>query len=467
MVPLRLDKKGIGIGIALLVVFALAIGGTVMGLLAFSYHVSKAVTIEVTYNEMKLIEDKLHFDSEKNFLENSLLVAGAYAAYKNGENGGLYNEPWDMCSGYVCWKDTTGNNIPPETTVVKELGERVNDTFESYLPNLKHTKILGGNSKVKMENDEKEFNFTYNITALNLTTEFLNHTIEEENVWINATVPIRHIKLYRHGKDFTENSESKLNNELINVLNHIIVCTGDGRLTEARAKELIVAELPNIANDLANDYSETEWELELLEINNFRETVVGPPHHYIIEFTVLVTVRDSDLERRVATSTGLEKLGIVFAINSELDFDRTVEKLCDSCSGCTGAARCGSAGSSSCSGSDPGATRIYWENMGATEDCNNCYCEKTENCGQCKLCTPAACVPPSCPGPCPDPGGWFGGTCAGGCSGSGHYYDVPRGRCQWNYIGYRWNPGWGFSCAWGDRASCSAENCTAGGCTDP
>ncbi|MCK4634925.1 MAG: hypothetical protein KAT37_03560, partial [Candidatus Aenigmarchaeota archaeon] len=246
--------KGL-IGIALLAIMLIGIAAGAIGFKLFSTHMSQVITFEVSYNSKELMEDKLHFDSEKYFLKNSLLVAGAYAAYKNGENGTVYKDSWGRCEGfdldgnpysYSCWKDTTGDNIPPEYMAVDGVFNRTNETFKDYFSELEYTEIEDI-EPLQMEYDRKEFNFSYNITELNLTGDFLNHTMEEKNVWINTTIPIRYLMLRGNGSDFTQNSDTRLNTDLIDVLDDVTVCTGLGQLTQGEAETAIEKELQNIA----------------------------------------------------------------------------------------------------------------------------------------------------------------------------------------------------------------------------
>jgi|GEM_PF-5974998 len=383
-------RKGIAPIIIIGIILLAGAVGAYIAVTIFSSKLSSSLSIQITFKDKTLMEDKLYFDSEKNFLENSLLVTGSYAAYENGKNGTIYNYSWDRLEGfdlngdwfsYVCWKDINGEKIPPENIVTGKLGERINETFQDYFSCLLDSIEITDNSLVNMEINENEFNLSYEISELNMTTEFLNHTIEERNVWITTTVPLRYLNLYKNAKDFTENSETTLNERLISMLNYTFLCTGDGRLTQDSVEEVMEnVLLVDIANQLGTDYPETEWELELLR-DNFEETVVGPPHHYIIEFTIKVTENESDPGRRVATNDSLEKLGIVFVINDSISFDRTVDYIC----GLGVPSNCGGSGSpADCSG----VTCEYWANggianSGSVGDCDigtDCYCQVTESC---------------------------------------------------------------------------------------
>ncbi len=412
--------KGIGVGLALLIIFVAGAVLSVVGISLWSLGLTKSLTIDVTYNEGKLALDKLHFDSEKNYLRNSLWVTCAYAAYKNGENGTVYRKSWPRLEGtdlkgrsysYVSWKNLDHVSIPPQDEVISMLYNRINESYRKYFSHLEFVTISknerGGYevTPVNLVCSENECEVHYNISNLTLEGSYLNHTMEELHVKIYTKVGIRYLKLYSEAKNFVENIEKRMDEKLISELGHALMCTGDGRLSKDDAKSRIEEILQEIATDETGNSDNLKWDIHLLSIDSFKETSGpgSPPRYYDYDiiFRVNVTVQDADETRRVPAENGVKKLGIVFSVREKINFRRTVEWICESCSGCTGDARCGSGGSAYCSGN----TRYFWSNMGKTEDCDKCFCKKKEDCspniccgGKCKCNPGEAC----CDGKCID-----------------------------------------------------------------
>ncbi|UCG95622.1 MAG: hypothetical protein JSV92_01060 [archaeon] len=390
------NPKGIIGAIIVGIIIVVVVVAVVIASSILNISFSESYSTRITFNDKELMEDKIDFDSEKRFLENGLFVTGGYAAYLNGNNGTIYNVGWKRCEGtdiygnpysYSCWKfvDVIGvHEVIPEAALVEsQLADRINDTYKGYVPLLEHVKIEEIRPPLQLDIYNSRLELSYGITNLTLSNEFLNHTMEERGVGIEATVPIRYIMLYQSGKDFTENSEEKLNKKLIDALDHVTVCTGDGQLTQSKAEEIIEEELVKISADLAVEYPETEWELILIKpLDDFQETSPPVNPNYHIEFTIKVTVNDTDMDRRVPTTEAPQKVGITFAINDEIDFERKVSYICGDS---TNPSNCGGSGSAAvCSDS----TCTYWTNDGPTEsgaigDCSigtDCFCQKTESC---------------------------------------------------------------------------------------
>ncbi len=437
-------RKGL-IGIVIGVILVAVAIGSVVATLIFTEKLSSSLTVEVTFKDKQLMEDKLHFDSEKKFLENSLLISGAYAAYKNGLNGTIYKKSWDRCTGtsidgsvydHVCWRDHDDEKIPSKNMVVEGIAERTNETFQDYFSNLEYTEIEDI-TPLQMEESLNGFNFSYKITELNLSSIILNHTLIEKNVWINATIPIRYMLLYKDAKDFTENSRTRLNNKLKNSLDNVKVCNGDGQLTEIEAEEKIKEELKKIAADESN--SDEKWEIHLLEMD-----YTNNHPQYVIGFIVNVTVRDNDLKRRVVTTDSLEKLGITFAIKDTIDFTRSVSYLC----GGTQEGEClSSRPSPICSGT----TCTWYTQTSESGNCENknCYCEHTENC--------------NCPSDQPPQ------TCTNsGCKNCGYDREICcQGNCASNLVcknGHCECGGVGEPCCGGTSCDSSNLQCQSGIC---
>lgn len=396
-------RKGI-IGIAMLAGILLGTVATVLGLTFWTFNISKSLSFEVGYNTKNLIEDKANFDLEKRYLENSLWTDCTYAAYMNGMEGTVYNDPWGFrCSDYdlsgnlydyVCWRDLTGEHIPPEDMVTGEIFERIDNTFRDYFAHLEYVEMEKDSAgeyditPLEIAYGGNELNLSYRAAGLNFTSEFMEHNINENGVWVNVTAPIRYMNLYWNASDFTQNSDERLNGKLISALENALVCTGDGRISEAVAINIIENELQEIALDEGGMYgNEFEWEMHLLRIHELEDN----HPNYEIEFTILVIPRDSDQGRIVPNVDSAEKLGIRFAIKTRIVFTRNVQHLCDSCPDCTGSSNCGNPGVVPyCSGN----SRVWWSSEGRTDDCPGCYCEKMEDCSP-GVCSGGSCGPPA------------------------------------------------------------------------
>ncbi len=463
-------RKGIAIGIALLIGFFLAMGGILLAILGFTLGLTQAITMETAYDAKTLIEDKLHFDSERHYLENGLWVAGAYAAFKNGENGGIYNDGWDTCSGYVCWRDHDDLKIPPENQVTDEVFERTDDTFQDYFSNTEYTVMeetpLGEPdiTPLEMEYDRQEFSFSYRIAELNLSGDSYDqsHEMRERRVWINTTIPIRYLSLYDDASGFATNSRTRLNDKVIDALDDVTVCKGQGQLTQSAAQNKIQDALDGIAGDETNGF---EWELQLLQIDDFEE-VQGPPNlRYRIVFTVLVTVRDKEDGRRVPNTDSVEKLGIRFALKDEIVFDRVVYQICDCGVECTGQSKC--QGETIPADTCDGSVRVIWRVEGTTTseapgDCSSgddCYCEKRIECAPAPCCVDVCCAAgESCCGgtTC------CGNACCGGtCCGAGDFCCDDK-CCSGDSC-------CGTTCCSStccDGNSCCTDTCIGGSCVD-
>lgn len=400
-------KKGAIIIIG--IILAATAIATYLAVTIFSAKLASSLSVEITFKDKHLMEDKLYFDSEKHFLENGLLVAGAYAAYKNGENGTIYNDAWPRLRGtdfsgnpydYACWLDWTQAALfpPPLSQVTEHLGNRINDTYEDYLLNLEHTEMKD-HTPLEMNIVNEEMNLSYKISELNLTGDFLNHTMKEKNIWINTTIPIRYLMIYGHAFSFANfpTVRTQVTNVFVNVLDEVTICnkTGYGIIDTNWAKNELENILRTVESNLNGLYPDSEWELHLLEMHLERPDPSADPYLYTLNYTAVVNVRDSDPERRVATTEEPKKVAITFAIKDTTFFIRTVNKICDLCSDCTGSQSCGDPGISPwCDGND----RIWWSNEGASnsgalDDCSStdCYCEKKVDCNP-DTCCSGSCV---------------------------------------------------------------------------
>ncbi len=194
------------------------------------------------------------------------------------------------------------------------------------------------------------------------------------------------MNLYWNVSDFTLNSDERLNDKLVSAMQNALVCEGDGRLSRDSAINLIENALQGIAADEAALYgNEFEWDVHLVQIHTFTEN----HPNYEIEFTVVVTPKDSDIGRKVPNVDSAEKLGITFAIRNRISFTRNVQYLCNSCPDCTGPANCGDPGTIPyCSGN----SKVWWSAEGQTDDCGSCYCENMENCSP-DVCSGGSCEP--------------------------------------------------------------------------
>lgn len=345
-----------------------------------------------THEMSRWSEYKFVFDSDLNFLENSLWILGENSAYQNGRNGSLYNEPWDMISGFVCWNCKKG--IPPEDLVASQLLKRVNKTYEKYFDKLSivvenHTNL--NMTYDKEDKDKIKFFYKGNFSFYPSDDFYTNAT----NLWINSTTPLVYFNLYDKGKEFVQNE--KINDKLEDAVDSTTVCVSSGELT----KDEVINKTKDVLKYLSDHiWNAGRWpgegigiHLSLVDLKDFSSVDYPkwswPPwipdkyeYAYMINFSYVVntTVRDENEFRMVPTEDGMKYLDLVFGLNKSISFMRYVDDL--------------SKGGidSKCDTTWPSSAQCtpnyceYWVRKGRkglADDCRDdeyCYVEKKDKC---------------------------------------------------------------------------------------
>ena len=375
---------------AIIVIGAIAVGGVI------SYgtiKMAKSTGYSIMFEEKKLIESQAHYDGEKQFLRNSLWLAGENSTYENGQNGGLYETSWGKCGGYVCWKK---NNYPRKNLVARELEDKINDTYRDSFGNFVNDLDVEVNRRmidnpypsIEMHHTNSKITLQYDAN-LYLKNSFLNQTIEE-NEKIETDLPLRYFLLYDKAKTLVTGSD--IDDYIFDEING----------TEEPDKTKIKNGIENALDKLKGKYT-GDIKLDISLLGDITLTKKTEPN-WEVNYTLKVNFYDNDNSRRIPTSGGLKKLSLVFATQGKTEFEEEIEeeKLCGTGSGelCEGYdhAECKYT-TTPCDGFPycTDNTRFYnCENTGTQSDCDaggTCICYDEEECSY--SCENGECQTPS------------------------------------------------------------------------